>query len=108
GFHLPDASFTRDHKKLAGTGAAPNRFAEVLVSGVDDFVPRYFTDMTAQWKDFQLSTKEVIQWKSSDGTVIEGVLIKPPDFDPSHKYPLLVVIHGGPTGVDTAVLSADR
>jgi dipeptidyl aminopeptidase/acylaminoacyl peptidase len=50
----------------------------------------------------------VVQWKSTDGTPIEGVLIKPADFEPGRKYPLLVVIHGGPTGVDTPVLSADR
>ena len=31
------------------------------------------------------------------------VLHKPADFDPSKKYPLLVVIHGGPTGVSRAV-----
>jgi dipeptidyl aminopeptidase/acylaminoacyl peptidase len=29
------------------------------------------------------------------------VLHKPKDFDPARKYPLLVVIHGGPTGIDT-------
>lgn len=33
--------------------------------------------------------------------MIEGVLHKPADYDPNKKYPLLVVIHGGPTGVDT-------
>ncbi len=42
-------------------------------------------------------------WKSQDGTTVEGVLHKPLDFDPSHKYPLLVVIHGGPTGVSRPV-----
>ena len=40
----------------------------------------------------------------SDGTTIEGILIKPADYDATRKYPLLVVIHGGPTGVDTPVL----
>ena len=73
-----------------------------------DFAPRSSRDMGEQWKDFQLATREVIQWKSTDGTAIEGVLIKPADYDPSRKYPLLVVIHGGPTGVDTPVLAADR
>ena len=29
---------------------------------------------------------------------IEGILIKPADYDPSRKYPLMVVIHGGPDG----------
>ena len=62
----------------------------------------------AQYKDFKLATREVVQWKSTDGATIEGILIKPADYDPSRKYPLLVVIHGGPTGVDTPVLTADR
>src|SRR5207249_7551386 len=46
---------------------------------------------------------EVISWKSQDGAVIEGVLHKPADFDARRTYPLLVVIHGGPTGVSRAV-----
>jgi len=50
----------------------------------------------------------MIEWKSSEGTTIQGVLVKPHDYDPSRKYPLLVVIHGGPTGMDTLVSSADR
>ena len=107
-FHASDATFTRDHKILAGVGAAPNRFAEIYVSPVGDFVPKYLTDVGAQWKDFKLTTREVIQWKSTDGAGVEGILIKPANYDPSRKYPLLVVIHGGPTGVDTAVASADR
>ena len=101
-------SFTKDHRTMATTGAAPNHFPEVLVSPTESFAPRYLTDVAAQWKDFQLATREVIEWKSSDGNLIEGVLIKPADYDPARKYPLLVVIHGGPTGVDTPVMSADR
>jgi dipeptidyl aminopeptidase/acylaminoacyl peptidase len=31
---------------------------------------------------------------------INGILLKPKNFDPKKKYPLLVVIHGGPTGID--------
>ncbi len=107
-FHLGAASFTKDHRTLAGVGAPPNQFAEVLLSPVDSFTPHNLTDLGSQWKDFQLATREVIQWKSSDGAVIEGVLIKPADYDASRKYPLLVVIHGGPTGVDTPLRAADR
>src|SRR5579872_6625581 len=103
-----DASFTPDHRTFAAVGALPNHFSEVFVSSVQDFSPRYLTDLVAQWKDFQLTTREMIEWKSSDGTTIQGVLVKPHDYDPSRKYPLLVVIHGGPTGMDTLVPSADR
>ncbi|HWC99343.1 MAG TPA: S9 family peptidase [Candidatus Sulfopaludibacter sp.] len=107
-FHAAEASFTKDHKTMAGVAAAPNHFAEVYVSAVSDFAPKYLTDVSAQWKDFKLTTREAIQWKSTDGADVEGVLIKPADYDPSRKYPLLVVIHGGPTGVDTTVAAADR
>jgi dipeptidyl aminopeptidase/acylaminoacyl peptidase len=64
------------------------------------------TTMTDQAKPFVLGTREVISWKSKDGTMIEGVLIKPADFDPAKKYPLLCIIHGGPTGIDRPALLA--
>jgi dipeptidyl aminopeptidase/acylaminoacyl peptidase len=107
-FHASGASFTKDHRTFAATGAAPNHFPEIFVSPVTDFVPRYLTDVAAQYKDFRLATREVVQWKSKDGAGMEGILLKPADFDPARKYPLLVVIHGGPTGVDTPLLAADR
>ena len=59
--------------------------------------------MNAQTAGWTTSTLEVVSWKSQDGATIEGVLHKPADFDPSRKYPLLVVIHGGPTGVSRAI-----
>ena len=58
---------------------------------------------------FRPARRERIEWTSTDGNAkIEGILITPPDFDPAKKYPLLVVIHGGPTGVDRTMLSPDR
>jgi len=107
-FHASGASFTKDHRTLAATGAAPNRFAEIFTSSTNDFTPRYLTDVNAQYKNFQLARREVVEWKSIDGATVEGILIKPADYDPARKYPLLVVIHGGPTGVDTPELAADR
>ena len=93
---------------MAFSGAAPNQFREVYRSRVREFAPQALTNFAADWKDFKLATREVIQWKSTDGTAIEGVLIKPADYEAARKYPLLVVIHGGPTGVDTPVMAADR
>jgi dipeptidyl aminopeptidase/acylaminoacyl peptidase len=57
-------------------------------------------------KDWNLGTAEVISWKSKDGTAIEGILRKPANYDASKKYPLLVMIHGGPTGISQPLLSA--
>ena len=107
-FHVSGATFTADHKSFAAVGAAPNHFPEVFYSSTSDFAPRILSDISAQWKGFDLTTRETVQWKSYDGATIEGVLMKPANYDPSRKYPLLVVIHGGPTGVDTLLAAADR
>jgi dipeptidyl aminopeptidase/acylaminoacyl peptidase len=101
-------SFTSDFKQAAFTGASVNNFSEVFVSTLKPFAPKKLTSMSDQLKDFKLATREVIEWKSTDGATIEGVLIKPADYDAAKKYPLLVVIHGGPTGIDMPFINADR
>ncbi len=94
-------SISKDGERAAFTAASPNRFAELYVTSIATFEPKQLTDFSSQWKPFKLASQEVVSWKSIDGTLIEGILIKPANYDPSRKYPLLVVIHGGPTGVDT-------
>lgn len=101
-------SFTKDFKQVAYRGAGANQYAEILSSSLASPAPVRLTHAGDQLSGFALARREVIHWKSGDGTGIEGVLIKPPDFDPQKKYPLLVVIHGGPTGIDMPLTSADR
>lgn len=108
GFGSSQFSFTTDFKQVAFIGAGANDYPEVYLSSLRTFQPKKLTAMGDQLKEFRLATREVIQWKSTDGAQIEGVLIKPVAFDPSKKYPLLVVIHGGPTGVDSPVVRGDR
>ncbi|MBV8207929.1 MAG: S9 family peptidase [Acidobacteria bacterium] len=103
------ASFTRDFSALAFTAADSTHMTEVYTSSAAAFSPRKLTDMQAQVADWTLGSAEMVSWKSRDGTTIEGVLHKPADYDPAKKYPLLVIIHGGPTGVSRAVLQpSDR
>jgi len=42
---------------------------------------------------------EEIDYDSFDGKPMQGWIVKPPDFDASKKYPLLLEIHGGPHGM---------
>jgi dipeptidyl aminopeptidase/acylaminoacyl peptidase len=101
-------SFSKDYKQVAFRGAGENEYMEIYAGGVAPWQAKKLTAMSDQLKPFKLSHREVISWKSSDGTTIEGVLYTPPGFKVGEKHPLLVVIHGGPTGVDQAVLNADR
>jgi dipeptidyl aminopeptidase/acylaminoacyl peptidase len=97
----------KDGRHVAFTAGAPKKMTELYVAGVNGFAPRALTDMTAQAADLIVGSRELVSWKSKDGAVIEGVLIKPADFDPSKRYPLLCIIHGGPTGIDRPILLAE-
>jgi dipeptidyl aminopeptidase/acylaminoacyl peptidase len=101
-------SFSKDFKHVAYRAALENEYAEIFSANVSPWQAKKLTTLGDQLKPFKLAKREVISWKSSDGATIEGVLYTPPDSKLGKKYPLLVVIHGGPTGVDQPVLNADR
>jgi dipeptidyl aminopeptidase/acylaminoacyl peptidase len=97
-------SLTPDGRQAAFIQASPTALPELQVSAADTWSPRPLTVQTAQIANWRLATRELLRWTSQDGTPIEGVLIKPADFDPKRRYPLLCVIHGGPTGTDRPAL----
>jgi len=51
-------------------------------------------------RDVAVGDEEEITWKSTDGTPVSGVLMKPVGYQPGKKYPLIVAIHGGPAAAD--------
>jgi dipeptidyl aminopeptidase/acylaminoacyl peptidase len=47
---------------------------------------------------FGLKPQEPVSWTGAGGTKINGWIVKPANFTPTKKWPLLVLIHGGPQG----------
>lgn len=47
----------------------------------------------------RLGAVEELWYTSTNGTRVQGWVVKPPSFDPSKKYPLIMEIHGGPHGM---------
>lgn len=45
-----------------------------------------------------MNAGQEIGWIGAGGDSVFGFLVTPPDFDPSRRYPLVVLIHGGPQG----------
>jgi dipeptidyl aminopeptidase/acylaminoacyl peptidase len=58
------------------------------------------TDPNPQVRGFALGQQEEITWKSKDGTMVGGVLVKPVGYRAGQRYPLIVAIHGGPASAD--------
>jgi dipeptidyl aminopeptidase/acylaminoacyl peptidase len=59
--------------------------------------PRRLTHVNDElFKDIQQSEPEEMWYRTFDGKQIQSWILKPPDFDASRKYPMLLEIHGGP------------
>ncbi|MDP1571298.1 MAG: S9 family peptidase [Vicinamibacterales bacterium] len=61
---------------------------------------RQLTDANPQVRQFALGAAEEITWKSTDGSMVGGVLIRPVGYRQGQRYPLIVAIHGGPAAAD--------
>jgi dipeptidyl aminopeptidase/acylaminoacyl peptidase len=71
-----------------------------------------FTQLTAVNDDVlagkELAQTEEIWYTSKDGLKVQGWVVKPPGFDPSKKYPLILDIHGGPQAMYNVAFSFAR
>ena len=82
---------------LAFNVTRPDQPGEVAVLGSSGEVHRLTNLNEDLLSNRRLGDVEEIWWESSfDGRSIQGWIVKPPDFDPSRRYPLLLEIHGGP------------
>jgi len=89
---------TRDGRFMTYVAGDAAHYPEVFFAKAGD-PGRALTKMSDQLQGWTLGTSEVVHWASRDGARIEGVLRKPAGWRAGSRRPLLVVIHGGPTGV---------
>lgn len=100
---IGSVSFSRNTDKIALIARNYTELNDVytgIYSGTFKQPLKKLISFTSQIAGWNTPVNEIIQWKSKDSTLIEGVLIKPANYNVQKKYPLLVVIHGGPTGID--------
>ena len=90
---------------LAGTATAP---AEVHALGPDGTLRRLSHQNDALLAELELATTEDFTSKSKDGTVVNGLIVKPASYEAGKRYPMLLRIHGGPNMQDEHGFSFDR
>lgn len=90
---------------LAFTASSPLRPSELYYMPSIDGPVRRLTDVNAETVALPLGRTEVVEWKN-DTFSENGILTYPPDFSPSQKYPLVLLIHGGPRAASMLTFSA--
>ncbi len=96
--HVRDMSVDQAAKNIALLIGSPTRVQEIYVrSTAASGELRRLTGFNEDFLgELALSTPEYMPYTGADGWPMDGWIMKPHDFDPSKKYPLIVEIHGGP------------
>jgi len=90
-------SITPDGRKLVFLGSSMIAAPDVFTVNTDGTGVTALTSVNRELlAPEKLNAAEDIEWTGAMGKKIHGFLLKPAGFDPSRKYPLLVLIHGGP------------
>jgi len=89
---------------LAFAGNTPTHPNEIyyLAPGAQ---PRRLTSFNQEAASRELGRAEEFDWKGPNGYQENGVVVYPPGFDSHRKYPLVLVIHGGPQSASTLAFS---
>jgi len=95
---IGDYSFSNDGKTMVAQQAGDDYPSDIFSGrpGAPDF--QRLTRLNPQVDNWKLPRRSVVKWKAPDGVTVEGVLELPPDYDGKRKLPLIVQLHGGPTG----------
>jgi len=92
---------------IAITGEDATHPSELYYIAPGAAAPKRLTGYNADIASLDLGRKSAIDWKSPDGFDVDGVLTYPPHFDATKKYPLVLIIHGGPIATSTETFDSN-
>ena len=79
----------------------PTVFAVASVNDVSDRSKwTQLVDVNPQLREVAFGEEVEVDWRSSDGKMVGGVLVYPVGYEEGTRYPLIVAIHGGPASAD--------
>ncbi|MBN1222949.1 MAG: prolyl oligopeptidase family serine peptidase, partial [Candidatus Aminicenantes bacterium] len=83
------------------TAATPPLYMAGNLTGNTIANAEEFLEVNSFIKEKNIAKTEIIHWKGARGDKVEGILYYPHNYEKGKKYPLVPIIHGGPTGTDT-------
>ena len=97
--HHGDIQLTPDGRSIIYSAQSASHPTEIFLGFASGGPPVPLTRFNDElMSEYAIDSPEEISYESLDGTAIHGFLVKPPGFDFERKYPLLLLIHGGPQG----------
>ena len=101
--HLVSLSLARDGRTCVAVFSwgdkAPAHFGCIL-EGAELTGMRRFAELNKHIMKKKMARYEVVRWKGALDEEVEGILYYPHDYEEGKRYPLVLMIHGGPTGWD--------
>lgn len=82
--------FHEDSQQVFFTEEDFRQFPDIQVTAMDFAEPVRLTEVNPQRDEFIWGNAELVEWESQVGDTLQGVLIKPDDFDENKEYPVMV------------------
>lgn len=82
------------------TASTPTQWYRAALTGARLDKPRAFANINPRLRQLPHARTEVLHWKGARGEEVEGILYYPHAYNLGTKYPLVVMIHGGPAAAD--------
>lgn len=93
---LADVSLSDPGTELCVLGNTPRHPNEVFRLEFDNSELTRMTDSNPELAHRTFAEQSVVSWRARDGMEIEGVLVKPLHYVEGRRYPMIMVVHGGP------------
>ena len=83
----------KDADVLIFTASRFDEFPDLWITDSNFKAPKKISNGDAQRAPFNWGTAELVNFKNTDGVALKGLLLKPDNFDPKKKYPMIVYIY---------------
>lgn len=94
-----DFALSPDGSRVAWAGSALDRPTELFVASVADRRATRLTSLNDEvLVGVRMAKGEEVTYPAADDRTIQAWMVKPPDYVPGRRYPLLLWLHGGPQG----------